>query len=320
MKPKICDFTTDDYQAIADIDNAEFPEYPGTAEEVRFQDHARDPKCRYRRWVTEVDGHVVAYANYEQWSGQYHPRKFSIYSVVHPKYQGNGIAKALHAIVMDALKEFDPISLRSNAQESRSRAIRFLTDRGFKEEMRAWESRLDVEKFDLAPYVNVEDKPRSHGIEIKTIRELEEDPERDRKLYELDMKLLEDVPSPDRRTDVPFEWYIDNVLKGPDLLPDAYFVALHAGNYVGMSNIWSSEACKDLYTGLTGVRREFRHKGIALALKIRGIRYAKEHGHPVIKTWNETRNRPILEINERLGFVKQPADITFCKVLKEEGQ
>jgi len=320
MEPIIREKTPDDYPAMVEINNAEWPDHPITVEEWRYEDEHKDPKCKLKEWVAEIDGEVVAFFGYDQWSGMYHPRKFSIYGLVHPNFQGKGIGSILYDYTMDQLKELDPLVVRSYARENRTRAIEFLKARGFKEEMRAWESRLDVEKFDLAPYVNVEDKPRSHGIEIKTIRELEEDPERDRKLYELDMKLLEDVPSPDRRTDVPFEWYIDNVLKGPDLLPDAYFVALHAGNYVGMSNIWSSEACKDLYTGLTGVRREFRHKGIALALKIRGIRYAKEHGHPVIKTWNETRNRPILEINERLGFVKQPADITFCKVLKEEGQ
>lgn len=320
MEPNIREKTPDDYPMMVEINNAEWPDHPITVEEWRHEDEHRDPKCKFKEWVAEIDGEVVAFFGYDQWSGMYHPRKFSIYCLVHPNHQGKGIGSVLYEYVMDQLREFDPLVVRGYARENRVRGVEFLKARGFKEEMRAWESRLDAEKFDLASYANVEERPRSIGIEIKTVKELEGDPDRDRRLYELDMELMKDVPSPDRRTDIPYEAYLDMVMRGPDFRPEAYFVAVHDGEYVGMSNLWVSQASKDLYTGLTGVRREHRHKGIALALKIRGIRYAKEHGHPVIKTWNETRNRPILEINERLGFVKQPADITFCKVLKEEGQ
>jgi GNAT superfamily N-acetyltransferase len=317
MKPKIREFTPDDYQGVVDVDNAEYPEYPGTAEEARFQDQARDPKCKFRRWVAEIDGHVVGYVTYDQWSGQYHPRKFTIYSVVHPTYQGKGIGKALYSTVVDALKEFDPLTIRSNSQESRARAIRFLTDRGFREDMRTWENRLHVDVFDLSAYSEVEDKPRSHGIEFKTLRELESDPGRDQKLYELHWELIQDVPHSDELTKMPFEIFKTRVLDNPNFLPDAYWIAVHGDEYVGTSGLSSSQGNKDLYTGLTGVKRAYRHKGIALALKIMGIRYAKVNGNPIIKTWNESNNRPMLEINERLGFVKEPAWLEYIKVLKE---
>ena len=41
-----------------------------------------------------------------------------------------------------------------------------------------------------------------------------------------------------------------------------------------------------------------------------------EDKRPLIKTWNNSGNRPILAINERLGFVRQPAWIQFRKVLQ----
>jgi GNAT superfamily N-acetyltransferase len=116
---------------------------------------------------------------------------------------------------------------------------------------------------------------------------------------------------------VSYEYFIEHTLQSPNLLPDAYFVAVHDGNYVGTSALWASQAGSDLYTGLTGVKRAYRQKGIALALKLRGIAYARAHAHPLIKTWNESNNRAILSINERLGYAKQPAWISYVKVLKE---
>lgn len=50
-----------------------------------------------------------------------------------------------------------------------------------------------------------------------------------------------------------------------------------------------------------------------MALKLKTIEYARAHGYDVIKTWNDSSNVGMLAINEKLGFVRQPAWITFVK-------
>jgi GNAT superfamily N-acetyltransferase len=117
---------------------------------------------------------------------------------------------------------------------------------------------------------------------------------------------------------VPFEKWRKDIIEDPMFLPDAYFVALDGAEYVGMSNLWDDRASDHLNTGLTGVKRSHRRRGIATALKVRAIAYAKANGHPLIKTGNEVGNRPMLSINQRLGFVRQPDWITLKKVLREE--
>ena len=98
-----------------------------------------------------------------------------------------------------------------------------------------------------------------------------------------------------------------------------FFVALDGERYVGMSNLWKSQADpSELYTGLTGVSRSHRRRGIALALKLRAIDYARRNGVRRLKTWNESNNRAMLSINEALGFVKQPAWINYVKQIRQE--
>jgi RimJ/RimL family protein N-acetyltransferase len=192
--------------------------------------------------------------------------------------------------------------------------------RGYTEAMRSWESRLAVPDFDFAPFAEAEARTVARGIIIRTYAELAGDPDRDRKLYELDRDISEDVPSPEPQTPLSYEFFVERLLADPDLLPDALFVAIDAatGTYAGLGQLWHSQGSDDLYNGLTGVRRAYRRRGIALALKLRGIAYAQAQGRPTIKTWNETNNRAMIAINEALGFVKQPAWIDFVKTLRDD--
>jgi mycothiol synthase len=59
------------------------------------------------------------------------------------------------------------------------------------------------------------------------------------------------------------------------------------------------------------VRSDFRRKGIALGLKVRGIAFAQQHGYETIITRGNPANAPITALNTRLGFVQQPAVIHF---------
>ena len=312
-------FTPDDYPAMVAVNNAVFTEHRNTVEEWQFNDAHRDPKCHFARYVAERDGEIVALAECGNSPMMFHPRKFSVGVTVHPEWQGQGIGTALYDHVVAALDAFSPLSLRGNTRECWPQSLRFLETRGFAERMRSWESRLDVAAFDPTPHAGAEAHAAAHGIDIATYAELVADPDHRRKLYDLDCDLGRDVPSPEPFTPPSYEWYVERVFGDPDLLPDAWFVAIDGatGQYVGMSQLWDSQASDDLYNGLTGVRRSHRRRGIALALKLRGIAYARAQGRPTIKTWNESNNRAMLAINEALGFVKQPAWIDFVNVLRE---
>ena len=247
-------FKLQDYPALARIASAAFPEYTASAEEKEFGDTRRDPKCRHGRWLIERDGQAVGYGEYGQRSGAYHPRKFHINVIVEPDSQGRGLGRALYEQVMSALSLFDPLSVRVEIREDMTRSVRFLRNREFVEDMRSFESRLDVAAFDPTPYADAEARVRALGIEFKTLRELQDTPGHWQKHYKMSQELNADVPSAEPRTAVEKTVWQSALLKNPGLLRDAYLFAVKDGEYIGVTMLRSSRSDGDLTTGLTGVK------------------------------------------------------------------
>jgi GNAT superfamily N-acetyltransferase len=94
-------------------------------------------------------------------------------------------------------------------------------------------------------------------------------------------------------------------------VPEGYFLAVADGQFVGVSNLWQSPESDMIRTGLTAVRGAYRRRGIAFALKLTALAWAKAQGYRRTVTDNASNNRPMLAINEALGFEKKPAWILF---------
>jgi hypothetical protein len=110
--------------------------------------------------------------------------------------------------VLKALQEFDPRVLRANAFANLPQGFAFLQKRGFFEAFRETPVHLDVIAFDPAPYARLEDKLRQQGFVIKTLRELESDPQRDQKIYKLYWECTAIVPQEENEIELPAfeEW------------------------------------------------------------------------------------------------------------------
>jgi GNAT superfamily N-acetyltransferase len=81
--------------------------------------------------------------------------------------------------------------------------------------------------------------------------------------------------------------------------------------------LYRRPADNDLDTGFTTVKPAHRRRGVALALKATALAHAKSLGKTAVRTDNAQINRPMLSINEALGFEKMPAWIDLVKVLRE---
>lgn len=300
-----------DYEALAQLRRAALPEYPHTVEEMHFLDRGFiNSGKRWNRWFAiDENDQVIGSAIYGPSLWQPAPGKFIVYLMVHPDYHGRGIGKALYANLWNELSPQSPTYIKSEWREDMARAVRFFKERGFAEVARYYESRIVLTGFDFTPFTEDFDKPRAHGIVFHTLRELKaSDPDVDHKIWRTSMELAVDVPSDVPHTELPFEEFQSIVMNKPGLDPDGFIVAVdeRTGEYAGLSHIWRRQSDNDLDTGLTGVKRNYRRRGIAIAMKLMILRWAIQNGFHALRTENDVTNRPMLSINERLGFQKIP--------------
>lgn len=95
------------------------------------------------------------------------------------------------------------------------------------------------------------------------------------------------------------EWQRD--WTGP---PEATFVALDdAGQVVGIASLRPDpDEPGRAENGYTAVRREWRRRGAAAALKRTVLAWAARNGFTEIYTWTQQGNQSMREVNERLGY------------------
>lgn len=312
--------TEADVPRILEIANALFPEYAETAEEFQaFQRRLRDGGYASVRAVAVApSGEVVGHYYFHHIPEQFDPSRYRVGIFTDPAWQRRGVGRALYEHVLAELRRRGARAIETFARESMPDVVSFLGHRGFAQVMRAWECRLDLRRFDPAPFAGyVESMPRA-GIEITTLEEeRRQDPGALWRAYELHNALVADIPMPAPFTPPSFEQYLATHVESPSALLDAYFLAKARDGYVGEANLHRPGKGSHLNHIVTGVLPAYRGRGIAMALKLATIAYGQAHGYLEIRTWNEEHNTGILAINDRLGFVRQPAWLTFEKRLEE---
>src|SRR4051812_12380756 len=123
------------------------------------------------------------------------------------------------------------------------------------------------------------------------------------------------------------EGYDDMPIEGLDIRLDAWlteeatlpagsFAALADEEIVGYAGLmrWDGEPAKAEH-GLTVVRRDWRRRGLASALKERQIAWAAANGVRSLVTYTQTGNENMQAVNARLGYVTTDVTVSFVRSL-----
>jgi len=136
------------------------------------------------------------------------------------------------------------------------------------------------------------------GIEIVTWAQR---PELARGMYEVDLEIHPDIPGFEDVALEPFEDWMAHNMQRPTDSPEATFIALAGEEVVGFAKL-SLTAPTAAGNAMTAVKRAWRGRGIAGALKAAEINWALANGYTELHTSNEERNAPINRLNARLGY------------------
>ncbi len=313
-------FQPAEYERFAEIRNSIFPDSPFSAQELKSFDDNLDKSKYYRQRYSCFNDEleIVALGEIKHMPWTFNPRKFEERILVDPNHQNRGVGQFIYENLMRHLADLQAVEAWAAAREDMPVSVAFLTNRGFEEKERSWVSTLSPATIDMSQFTRYSEEASRAGIEITSLaRELELDPDCHKKLYELNQTLMADVPLPEPYTPVSYEQWLSDDMKDPGLLPEAYAIAKDGARYIGLSTVHRlDKEPRGLSQALTGVRREYRGRGIAFAMKLKVIQYAQKSGFERIKTEIETTNAPMLAINTKLGFKRQVGWIGFSKKLE----
>ena len=218
------------------------------------------------------------------------------------EHRRQGFGTQIYEALSQHARKLGRESLWGRVREDDAASRDFVRNRGFREAGREYEVVLDTTPAEASP------EPPA-GIELVSLAER---PDLKRAVYEVDCEVGGDVPRPegDDFEGQPFGRWREQYLEGPGAVPDAMIAALAGDTVVGYTGLRRRGAASPVAENmLTAVRRDWRRRGIATALKREQVARARAAGIEQIFTTNDETNAGMRGVNARLGYRPAPTHI-----------
>ena len=258
----------------------------------------REISTDFWRAVLEENSEIVGYAQLSMRPST--PIGWRDMEVIVKKDAENcGYGGRLLEAVEHQVKQQHLIGLETSVRDTNTSSSVWLEKRGFVFDFHRFESELHLPEFEESQFFNAVARAESHGIRFATRADFMNQASL-QTLHKLDNQLFLDTPDALGRTPLSFERFQKLVAENPQVTPESIIIALDRDAFIGMTIMLRENDA--FYTGMTGVTREYRNKGIALALKVLGIQYAIRSGAIRMTTHNHSRNAPMIAVNQKLGY------------------
>ena len=294
-----------------------------------YPNEAQDPITTAYRWahpragwthgrfVAELDGAPAAYLEWQHGSWEQLPERHCWVEVWLDKARmDERVLDRLWAWIEDAAGADGALTLNAACAEDEPEMLKVLAARGYdhKRTERVWTLDLRKHGHRITEDARVaRERVAASGIELTTLDRLT-DPDRFRKLHELNELMRQDVPHTSPLLPQTLDDFMTRV-EAPTTPSDRWWIALDGTQPVAMSHLAYPPVRGPVWTSFTGSHPAYRGRGIARAVKLQSLAQAVELGIEEVRTDNDSENKPMLHINKTLGYELLPGYVSFEKRL-----
>ena len=297
------------------------PMEQGSAEEWRIWEAMSPDDSLMRLVVEDESGRVVAMADLSDGGAIRHPDGAQSGGVsVARADRGKGIGSALLAVIVDEAVRRKAPRFLGGASAAFPDSLEWAAKRGFREIGRRIELYVELAAFDPGAFGARVDEVRRSGIALRTVAEILDGADAEsrerfiRDLHDAEKPMWEDIPWATPMPHWPFDRFRQIVFESGQMIPEASVVAYDGDTIAALTTTAKRESL-DGYTWMTGVGRDYRGRGLATAIKVEALSRAKSRGLRAMLTTNDEPNKPMREINAKLGYQALPAHVQLEKPL-----
>jgi GNAT superfamily N-acetyltransferase len=279
--------TEDDIDTYVAVRTRVHPETP-MPREVVVEDRKRP---HHLDLLAELDGEPVGVASVAKFGGATDGELAWVTIRVVAEHRRRGVGTALHLRASEHARTLGKTTFWVTARHTDEDSLGYYGALAYREIGRMQDVSLDLAGVELD--IDVPD-----GIRIVPAT-----PDHDRGAYAVALEAEPDIPAGEPLVPGTFESWLERHT-GPLFARELSYVALDGERVVGYALL--GRHTEDIYEHwMTGVARDARGRGIALALKQSQIMAAKRAGIRSLRTQNDLANGSMRRVNEKLGYERR---------------
>jgi GNAT superfamily N-acetyltransferase len=286
LRIMVRDGRSEDFASANELLNRVWPQRVGSERGLRHAADTAPPNAHRRYWAAEDDGKLVGWATAAiEYQSAHRPGFLQVSVAAESRKAGLGTALLERCEAhLAGLGVATVLSLTTPEEAPQ----RFATAHGFRHTNTTRISGIDPR--------TVEPPSAPPGVVLRPLASLNP-----REVYELDAEAMLDVPGEVAMDEVSFEQWLEDYWRHPDTDLDASVAAVIDDRPVAFSHLLIAPGGRAI-TEMTGTLRQYRGRGLAQLVKRATLVNAAKRGVELVFTDNDETNRPMLRVNEKLGY------------------
>ncbi|MGG1679394.1 GNAT family N-acetyltransferase [Neobacillus sp. NRS-1170] len=233
--------------------------------------------------------------------------------VVDMQCQKQGVGRILESVLWQYIQDIKPKGISTLVNETNPESKKWAERHGFTEQEIAFESVLDLTSQDLSDVEETLKTYEEKGFSFKSI-DYYPGEERFETICELFRSIAKEVPASYGNSAEIEKETVASLLKS--VPSENVILAAQNDRLVGITLMNERVKNEEMYNSFTGTVADMRGQGIAYALKLQAVKLCIESGYTRMRANNSSINFPMLAVNKKMGFVRQPGKWILTKPLE----